>query len=231
MSVLGAVMTVFPILAFLADLAALVAFIRGPSWQRGAILLALVYLLPLFAYRLVDLFRPLRPGRFDLGAPVYSPWWGAHRAQLLFGMFPALEMPLMLVPAVYRAWLRAWGSTIGKNVHFAPTFRPLDRGLLRIGDNVFFGHAATTSGHLIDPRGGKLSLYVDFVTVESRVFVAAGAQLSPGVHLETGSLVGPYAKLAPKARVKSGHFVEPNTVVHKERKQEPDAPDTDAAAS
>lgn len=238
MSLLGAVMTAFPVVAFVADVAALVFFVRNPSWQRGALLLALVYLFPLLAFRLVDLFRPLRPGRFDLAAPVYSPWWGAHRAQLLFGMFPALEMPLMLIPAIYRTWLRAWGSTIGKNVYFAPTFRTLDRGLLRIGDNVFFGHAALISGHLIDPRGGTLSLYVDFVTLESGVFVATGAQLSPGVHLGSGSLVGAFAKLGPKVRVESGKSVEPNAAVRRApTRQGPDAPSAsddaaeDAAAS
>ena len=59
-----------------------------------------------------------------------------HQLQVLYSAFPALR----LVPGLYSAWLRLWGSRVGRAVYWTPQVKITDRGLLKVGDGVVFGH-------------------------------------------------------------------------------------------
>jgi hypothetical protein len=78
----------------------------GSAWGLGTI-----YLLPVVCYRLHNALWPVESGGSYLIGKSYSPWWGGHQLQLIYLAAPWLEGLLRLVPGVYSAWLRLWGST------------------------------------------------------------------------------------------------------------------------
>lgn len=217
MSLLGRIMVFFPAVALGLDVAALANFFRAPTWLSFALVPAAIYLFPLLSFRFVSLFRPLVPGVTRLDEPRYSPWWGAFQMQLIFWIVPRLEAPLLVIPGLYQAWLRAWGSTIGKGVYFTPTFRVHDRSMLRVGSGVVFGHDIDVAAHFITPIKGRQTLILDPVTVEDGAFVGAGVRLGPGVVVEKGAMVGAFAKLSLRVRVPAGTSVPVNAMVHADR--------------
>lgn len=217
MSLLGRIMAFFPAVALGLDIAAVVSFLRAPSWLSGALVPTAIYLFPLLSFRLVSLFRPLVPGITHLDEPRYSPWWGAFQMQLIFWIVPRLEAPLLVVPGLYQAWLRAWGSTIGKDVYFTPTVRIHDRSMLRVGSGVVFGHDIDVAAHFITPIKGRQTLIVDPVRVEDGAFIGAGVRLGPGVVVEKGAMVGAFAKLSLRVRVPAGTSVPVNATIHADR--------------
>ena len=91
--------------------------------------------------------------------------------QLIFIALPALEAILRLIPGVYSAWLRLWGSHVGKHVYWTPLIEITDRDLLDIGDRVIFGHRAACYNHVVKPKGEDLVLYTAKITIGSDVFV------------------------------------------------------------
>jgi len=170
--------------------AALLGLAAWAAWERSVFgVLAVVYLVPLAAYRLLLLAHPLAPGLSNLAERRFSPWWASHQVQLLYTAVPALEALLRLVPGLYSAWLRLWGGRIGRGVYWTPRMEVHDRGLLEIGDGVIFGHKVELYGHTIMPKGRRLLLYSAPVTIGDGAFVGAGSRLAPGVVVEAGAVV------------------------------------------
>ncbi len=163
--------------------------------------LGIVYLLPPLTFRLHQRRWPLEEGTRRLLGGGYEPWWGAHQIQALYVAMPSLEAVLRLLPGVYSAWLRLWGSQIGRRVIWTPRVEIIDRSLLEVGDDVVFGHYAVVSGHLIKPTRHNLLLYVERVRIGSNAFLGAGSVLAPGVVVEDG------------ARIEAGERVYPAQVV------------------
>ena len=83
-----------------------------PRWLLALSPLAL-YVLPALVVRLVTWVWPLPVGLIDLSSPMFLRWWFTAQCQVVFLRLPWLEELLRLVPALYSAWLRLWGSTIG----------------------------------------------------------------------------------------------------------------------
>lgn len=155
-----------------------------PGGPAVAALIFVVYLLPVACFRLHQAAWPIVEGRSWLDAPEYSPWWGSHQFQVVYSAFPALEALLRLLPGVYSAWLRLWGSRVGRRVHWTPRIEILDRSLIEVGDDVVFGHRFACSAHVITRRGGRLLLYVRRVSIGSRVLLGFACRLAPGVHID-----------------------------------------------
>lgn len=189
MTWLSRLMALFPALVVAGALAliGLAVWCAQPLLLLAAI--AFVYLGPLLAYRLHDKLWPLRTGGSHLVGAKYSPWWGGHQIQLVFYAFPWLEAALRLVPGLYSAWLRAWGSTVGQQVYWTPAVEIGDRALMVIGDGVVFGHRVAAFCHVIKPRKGNMLLVVRKVTVGSGAFVGAGVVLAPGAVVAPGAFV------------------------------------------
>lgn len=145
----------------------------------------------------------LKPGLFDLKQPKFNAWWASHQLQQLYIAVPALEALLRVVPGLYSAWLRLWGSRVGRRVYWTPRMEVLDRGLLEVGDGVVFGHKVELYGHTVMPKDERLLLYVDRVTVGAGAFVGAGSRLAPGVVVEEGALVPILTDLYMKTRYKN----------------------------
>lgn len=179
--------SLFPAAWLVTVLAALAWWVMLPtSWTRGPLLLAVLYLLPAACFRLHQLAWPVREGKSSLSAPGYAPWWGAHQCQVMYTALPALEAVLRLIPGVYSAWLRLWGSRVGRRVHWTPHIEITDRSLLDVGDDVIFGHRAACYAHVVQRRGNELVLYVRRIVIGQGVLIGAGSRLGPGASINPG---------------------------------------------
>jgi hypothetical protein len=189
MTLRARVFALFPAAWMILAAAAALALAVWPGVVPALLLLAVLYLLPVGCFRLHEALWPVREGRSRLDAPGYSPWWGAHQLQLVYLAFPALEGALRLVPGAYSAWLRLWGSRVGRRVHWTPRVDIVDRNLLDIGDDVIFGDRVACYGHLVKRRGDGLVLYVRRVRIGDGVLLGAACRLGPGVRVDDGAVI------------------------------------------
>lgn len=188
MSFLGRLMTLYPAFNLAVVAACVVGFAKSPGMPWLVAVLAALYLLPVAAFRLHGLFFPLKPGASKISKPGYSPWWGGHQIQLLYIAIPPLEAALRLVPGVYSAWLRLWGSKVGEGVHWTPRVEIIDRNLMTIGDRVVFGHLVKCVAHVVSPTAnGEMILLVKPITIENDAFLGAASGLGPGAKVLAGA--------------------------------------------
>lgn len=176
----------FPAVWMLAVLACALLLVTLPGLPSLLLLGFMVYLLPVLCFRVHDAIWPLVEGRSRIDAPGYSPWWGGHQFQVMYSAFPALEAALRLVPGLYSAWLRLWGSRVGRRVYWTPLAEITDRSLLDIGDGAVFGHRVACYGHLIKRRHDRLILYVRRIRIGMGVLLGAGSRLGPGARIDDG---------------------------------------------
>jgi hypothetical protein len=179
MTLRGRLISFYPALILSLVAADALWFGLSPSPLQPPLLLCVVYL-----HRIIF---PPRHRLEDLAAKRYSPWWGAHQIQLIYLAVPQLEALLRVVPGLYSAWLRLWGSRIGRHVYWTPNVEVTDRHLLDIGDNVVLGHKCKFLGHAIKPKGGAVTLYTHTIKVGSNVFVGAGSRIGPGAVIPDGA--------------------------------------------
>ena len=186
MTVMGRLISFYPalILSLAAGLALWLVF--HPSWVQPLALMLVVYGLPPLTLRLHNRIWPLGEGLMNLAEPRYSAWWGAHQIQLLFIALPQLEAILRLVPGCYSAWLRLWGSRVGRKVYWTPNVEITDRSMVEVGDRVVFGHKCKLLGHAIKPKNGVAMLYIRKIKIGSDVFIGAGSRIGPGAVIGDG---------------------------------------------
>jgi hypothetical protein len=200
-SLLGIVMTLFPVFALLLILGSFGYCVLCPGIASVCSLIFALYGFPLLCFRLHQWIWPVQEGISPLIGTHYVPWYGSHQIQLIYIAFPAIEALLRLIPGVFSLWLRAWGSRVGRAVYWTPTVEILDRSLLVIGDQAVFGHRCGMSSHIITPRDGNLSLYIAKVSIGHSAFVGGGSYLGPGVLIEDGALVPAGHNIRPRQRV------------------------------
>lgn len=171
--------------------AAVVACLLAP-WLFGApaswvlIGLALLYLFPpLVARAVLAVWGPLPPST-TLGSGAFLRWWALSQLQLVFNRLPQLEELLRLVPALYSAWLRLWGSRIGRLVFWSPGVVITDRQLVEVGDRAIIGMGAKIGPHVVirEPDGTTR-------LIAAPVVIGAGAMVG-GL-----TVFGPGARMAP----------------------------------
>jgi hypothetical protein len=203
MSVAGRLFAWFPTLHLALIATALGWAVVRPGLVSLLTIAAVTYGLPVLLFRVHNWLAPLRPGISDLAVPTHSAWWGAHQLQRNFVAFPALEAALRTVPGLFSAWLRLWGSEVGRNVIFTPQLDLLDRTHLSIGDGVLFGHRVTLACHVVHPRGDRLLLYVAPITIGEGAFIGAGSVLGPGVTIEANAILPAGTVARPRRRIGS----------------------------
>ena len=187
MSLMGRVMSLYPALIMSLAAGAVLWLVYRPSPIQPAALILIVYLLPPMTLRMHGVLFPLREGLSRLSDPKYSPWWGAHQIQLIYIAFPQLETALRLAPGFYSAWLRLWGSRVGRRVYWTPNIEITDRCMLQIGDRVVFGHKCKLLGHAIKPKGDTAVLYLRAIKIGDDVFIGAGSRIGPGAVIAAGA--------------------------------------------
>ena len=187
MTFAGRLISFFSAFILSLALATILWFGAHPTLWQPLILLFILYLLPPLAFRLHHLICPIKKSLSNLSDLRYSPWWGAHQIQLLYFAVPQLEALLRITPGAYSAWLRLWGSRIGKQVYWTPNLEITDRHLLDLGDRVLLGHRCKLLGHAIKPKGEAMMLFTRTIKIGNDVFVGAGSRIGPGAVVADGS--------------------------------------------
>jgi acetyltransferase-like isoleucine patch superfamily enzyme len=201
----GVLISLFPAALALAAAACLGWLLLAPGIWPAVALVSTLYLVAPLAYRIHARLCPQREGATRLVGKRYVPWWGLHQLELIYEAVPALEALLRLVPGLYSAWLRLWGSRIGKGVYWTPRVAIHDRGLLRVGDGVVFGDGATVYGHVIRRSRENLVLFVKPVTIGEGTLVGGHAVLGPGSRVEAGIALEAGAWVFPTERITADH--------------------------
>lgn len=143
----------------------------------------LIYLAPPLTHRFMNWLYPIKQGATLVDPKEYNPWINSFRLQKIYTIFPVLERILFLSPGIYSAWLRLWGSKIGKGVYMLPGIEIVDRGNLNIGDFVFIGNKTYISPHVFINKNGKMFIYVKDVCIGPGSFVGSFCVLGPGTNI------------------------------------------------
>jgi hypothetical protein len=189
MTLLGRIISFYSTCVLSLCAATVLWFGWRPSPVQPVVLVVILYLVPPLTFRLHRIFFPIRKSLSNLSDRKYSPWWGAHQIQLVYIAIPQLEAALRLAPGLYSAWLRLWGSKIGRRVYWTPNVEITDRHLLDIGDQVVCGHKCKFLGHAIKPSGQKMALYTRSIKVGNDVFIGAGSRIGPGAVIADGTFL------------------------------------------
>ena len=171
-----------------------------------------LYLLPAVVVRLATWRTPLAAGLVDLASPMFLRWWFTAQCQIVFMRLPWLEELLRLVPALYSAWLRLWGSKIGALVYWSPGVAILDRSLVNLGDRVVFGAGVRLNSHVSAPIGGRRSLLLGSVTIGSDALVGGYSTLLPGCVIAPGEVTDAFRTVHPFTQVEGGRRSRLTTV-------------------
>ncbi|MGH9659009.1 MAG: hypothetical protein ACRD96_10730 [Bryobacteraceae bacterium] len=173
-------LNLFPF-AHTASLAAL-------AWYGHAAAFALaLYVAPPLLARAVRLAVAIPQGRVPVASGAFLGWWATAQFQMLFNRFPLLEEALRLVPGLYSAWLRLWGSRIGRLTYWAPGTAVLDRSYLHLGDDVVFGAGVRLNGHvLVRNPGGQLELVLGTIRIGDASTVGGYCLLTAGTEVAAG---------------------------------------------
>ncbi|MCA2928628.1 MAG: acyl transferase [Microcystis sp. M020S1] len=192
MTLFGRIVSLFPLTHSALIVLAAISFLHHPSIGTFVRLVFVLYLLPPLLLRLYFLKYPSKPGKWILNRPTRCDWWIAHQLQLLYGAIPSLEAFLRFIPSAYSAWLRLWGSKVGKDVYWTPRVEIIDRHMMRIGDNVVFGHRVICTSHIIAKKpNGDLVLILRPIRIGSGALIGAGVRIGVGVHIPEKSVI-PY---------------------------------------
>jgi hypothetical protein len=172
-----------PILHVLSVLAVLLLPWARPAWRVLDAALVL-YVAPPLTARLLLALVPLRGTSIAMGTRDFFTWWALLGLQMVFCRLPALEEFMRLVPALYSAWLRLWGSRIGRLVYWSAGTRVLDRSFLDIGDDVIFGAGVRLNPHVIARNeNGELELILAPVKIGARAMIGGYSLLTAGTEI------------------------------------------------
>lgn len=185
----GKLVSLFPPLLLTSILVSCIWWLLEPTWYQPLILVGIVYVVPLFFFRVHNLFFPLKEGVFDITSRKYNVWWASYQFQFIYIANPWLESWMHMMPGLYSIWLRLWGSKIGKGIVWTPKMELVDRTLMEVGDQVVFGHLCGFSCHAISPVDGKMSLIIKKIKLGKGCFIGAEAKFGPGVTVEAGKLI------------------------------------------
>ena len=193
-----------PLLLLLAFAAT--ACLCWTAWYwRAAASIALLYLVPPLAARLVRALAPINEGRIPVGARAFFSWWALSNLQMLFCRLPFLEEILRLVPGCYSLWLRLWGARVGRLTYWAAGLRILDRSFVRIGDGVLFGAAVRINPHVLRRNElGAMELLLATVVIEDNAIVGGYSLLSAGTEIAAGECTRAFTISPPFNRWENG---------------------------
>ena len=173
-----------------------------PSVIGVLLLIASIYLLPLAAFHVHQAFFPIKEGITDI-TKGYNVWYGSHMIQNLLLAMPIFERILRLIPGAFAAWLRLWGSKVGKNVHWTSHFEAADRSLLDIGDYVVFGYNVKMASHVVTPNAKYgMVVFVKRIQFGDQCFIGAESKIGPGVKIEPNALVDATTEILPRRIIK-----------------------------
>jgi len=171
---------------------------------RISLVLAIVYLVPPIACRLMKgVLQPME-GRIPVGSRSFFAWWMMLQAQMIFLRLPFLEELIRFVPGLYSLWLRCWGSRIGRLTYWAPGLTIHDRAYLDIGDDVVFGAGVRLTPHVLRVETDGSWLYLGTIRIGSGASIGGYALLSSGCEVGANEQTHAYLILPPFAKWHGG---------------------------
>jgi hypothetical protein len=174
------------------------------GWRIAACI-AVLYVVPALAARLLIAFAPIPEGRIRVGTRAFFTWWALANLQMLFSRLPMLEEFMRLVPGLYSLWLRLWGAKIGRLTYWGAGLRILDRSFLRIGDNVIFGAAVRLNPHVLARNEqGEMELLLASIVVGDRTMVGGYSLLTAGTEIAADECTRALMISSPFSRWKNG---------------------------
>ena len=197
------------LLANVIPLAHAVAVLYSLFHWHWLVSLAVLYLLPPFSVSSLFSVRGRPKGRYPVSSPEFLTWWLSCQAQTLFLRLPFLEELLRLVPGLYSAWLRLWGSRLGARTYWSPGTVVLDRSYLELGDDVVFGAGARLNGHVVArDAAGRLELIVDDISIGEGASVGGYSLLTAGTFVAAGETLRACLLSPPYSRWEGGRRVK-----------------------
>jgi len=182
-----------------------IAFWPGLSpWWRVAVVLTALYLVPPLACRAVKMLLKPAEGRLAVGSRSFFAWWLMLQTQVVFVRLPFLEELIRFVPGLYSAWLRCWGSRIGRLTYWAAGLAILDRAYLDIGDDVVFGAGVRLNPHVLQAEADGTWLYLGTIRIGSRASIGGYALLSAGCEIEPNEQTHAFLILPPFTKWQGG---------------------------
>lgn len=152
----------------------------GWRWRIPAAI-AMLYVLPALTGRAIAKGFPIRATVLKVGSADFFKWWALVNMQMIFNRLPMLEETMRIIPAAYSAWLRLWGSKIGRLVFWAPGTVVLDRSFVEVGDDVLFGVGTRILPHLMVRNDrGENEVLLATVKIGDRAVVGGMSMLGPG---------------------------------------------------
>lgn len=196
----------FPILHLALFIFAIFYVLKSTSLASISFFLFISYFLAPLIWRFARLFfdQPIGIGKLGKKAKGGNPWYIAYQLQKLYNSHLWLERSIKLIPGLYSAWLRLWGSKIGKKVNWVAGAQVLDRTHLIVGDRCLFGHQCCISSHAIKKQGDTYSIYVNNVTIGDDCVVSYLSTISPGVVMGNSSFLEAGGVLYPNKKLKEG---------------------------
>lgn len=178
-------------------------------WRVAAII-ALLYLVPPIAARVIVKGFPIRSTVLEVGSPDFFKWWALANLQMIFCRFPALEEAMRVFPMVYSAWLRLWGSKVGRLVFWSPGTQILDRSFLDVGDDVLFGAGVKLNPHvMVRNSEGRNEVLLATIKIGARSVVGGYSLLSAGVEIMPDEATTACLPLPPFCTWQNGKRIKP----------------------
>lgn len=186
-----------------------VGAVVGIPWSRAGWRVvagvAVLYLAPALAARIVNSIAPIPEGRIRLGTRAFFTWWALANLQMLFCRLPFLEELIRLIPGLYSLWLRLWGARIGRLTYWGAGLRILDRSFLRIGDDVIFGAAVRLNPHVLHRNEqGEMELILASIVIGDRTMVGGYSLLTAGTEITSDESTRACLISAPFSRWENG---------------------------
>ncbi len=174
-------------------------------WRTPALALGVLYLLPPIVARILIALAGKPRGDLVVGSREFIVWWSLACLEAIYVRLPFLEELLRFFPMFYSAWLRLWGSEIGKRVYWAPGVTLVDRSYLKVGDRVVLGVGSRLSPHYrLDDRLVLSPIVLgDDSQVGGYALLAPGVEVGPGENVPATLRIRPYSKFM-KGRIWRG---------------------------
>ncbi len=199
MTLSGRLTGLFPMVHLLLLAACLWAFLLRPGVLWAVTFLNLLYLVPPLLWQVYRAVYGQNKRIWIINRPQRCDWWVAHQLQMTYAVFPALEAMLRVIPGAYSAWLRLWGSHVGRGIYWTPNVELVDRHNLTLGDRIVFGHRIIMTGHAIVRKANGMMVLIDKgVTVGDDCFLGACSRYGMGVAVPAGTQVPYDAQMIPR---------------------------------
>ncbi len=175
---------------------------------RLCLAVAVLFLLPPVLARCILFLWPICNEYIAPTSRDYFVWWYVLNLQILFCRLTFLEEAMRIVPGLYAAWLRLWGSRVGSFTYWGPGLQIIDRSFLDIGDGVVFGAGVRVVAHLVaaNEKGG-LQLILSRIRIGHRATIGGYSLLTAGTRIEVDEHTKAFLISPPFSHWKGGKRV------------------------